>query len=594
MLWQFSATAQMVGAADTAVSATARLSVSVYRSGEPITGLTIAQVAASAPADFSPFDRAKTYATMSDAPVWLRLRVDTTSTQAANLWTLGFNKPFIDKVVLYTAQSNGTWKQQSSGESLAHSLWPKQSLTPQFNLPELAAGQHDFYVALYNSVPLHVAVTLLPSEQANAHTQNTFLIAGIVTGLLMFMCITACVLGINYRDSACLWYAAYAFAALLLSLSYMGMGNYALWTDSMWLRGNGNMVFVLAAVSLQLQFGRSMFLEPGSPQWMRYGVHALSVFCMLSMVLIVVRFNFFTQMVFFVTPVLLATLAMIAIVVSNLRRYAIIASMWMVAYIPLIVLMAMAIAENMGYWSMPWLPYNAPLYALVFEMPVLLIALNIHIKKQHAKVVRTKTLASTDPTTGFVVAHDFAITLDQLWNTAKVSGQDLAVAYVQIAHQRRHAPQRGISHAERRLARVVRLLRTVVRDDDVIAHVGKDLFAMLMPNMPLNDNLSARLTRLVALGNMADRDAAHGAPIRFRIVATTQRSFAGTVQDLDDALQHKLNQTDGWERKAIRYVRKRPSNSIGSMVDGESFSQFWQRAAQMSNETSAATPPQAS
>jgi GGDEF domain-containing protein len=585
MLWQLSATAQTPVAADAAVSPTASLSVSVYRGGTPIDGLTIAQVAVSAQTDFSAFDSAKTYAAVPDTPLWLRLRVDTASVQAANLWTLDFNKPFIDKVMLYAGQSDGTWKQQSSGDTLAHSVWPRQSLTPQFHLPELAAGQHDFYVALYNSVPLHVAVTLRTSEEASNLTQNAFLIAGIIAGLLAFMCITSCALGINYRDSACLWYASYAVAALLLSLSYTGVGNYALWTDAIWLRGNGNMMFVLAAVGLQLQFGCAMFLEPRSPQWMRYGVHALSVFCMLSMVLIVVRFNFITQMAFFIAPVLLTTLAMIAIVVCNVRRHAMIAELWMVAYTPLIVLMTMAIAENMGYWSVPWLPFNAPLYALLFEMPVLLIALNVHIKKQHAKVVRTKTLASTDPTTGFVAAHDFAITLDQLWNTAKVAGQDLAVAYVQITRQR-SAP-----HAERRLARAVRLLRTVVRDDDVIAHVGKDLFAMLMPNMPLNDNLSARLTRLVALGNMADKDAAHGAPIRFHIVATTQRSFAGTVQDLDDALQHKLSETEGWERKAIRYVRKRPSNSAGSMVDGESFSQFWQRAAQASIETNATTRP---
>jgi GGDEF domain-containing protein len=585
MLWQLSATAQTPVVAEVAVSSTASLSVSVYRGGTPIAGLSIAQVAASAQTDFSPFDSAKTYATVSDAPIWLRLRVDTANVQAANLWTLDFNKPFIDTVVLYVEQSDGAWKQQSAGDKLAHSLWPMQSLSPQFHLPELAAGQHDFYVALYNAEPLHFAVILLPSQAASTHTQNTFLIAGIIVGLLTFMCLTSCVLGIKYHDSACLWYAAYTFATLLLSLSYVGVANYAMWTDCIWLRGRGNLMFVLAAVGLQLQFGRAMFLAPRSPAWMRYGVHALSMFCMVSMALIVVRFDFIMQMIFLVTPVLLATLAMMAIVVCNVRRHTVTARLWMVAYTPLIVLPTMVIAENMGYWSVPWLPFNAPLYALLFEMPVLFIALHLHTQKQHAKVVRTKTLASTDPTTGFVAAHDFAITLDQLWNTARVSGQDLAVAYVLITRQR------NTPHAERRMARAVRLLRTVVRDDDVVAHVSANLFAMLMPNMSMNDNLGARLTRLVALGNMTDKDTAYGGPIRFHIVATTQRSFAGTVHDLDEALQHKLNQTDGWDRKAIRYVRKRPSNSAGSMVDGESFSQFWQRAAQASIETNATTRP---
>ncbi len=591
MFWQFSVAAQTPLPTDVAVSSSASLSVSVLLGGTPVEGLTVAQVAVSPQTDFSPFDSGKTYGTVPDRPVWLRLRVVTASAQAANLWTLDFNKPYIDKVVLYTAQSDGTWKQQSAGDTLAHKLWPKQGLTPQFHLPELAAGQRDFYVALYNSVPLHMAVTLLTTQEATNHMQNAFLIVGIIIGLLMFMCITSGMLGINYRDSACLWYAAYAVAALLLSLSYTGVGNYALWKDSIWLRENGNLIFLLAAVALQLQFGCSMFLTPTSQAWIRYGVHAISVFCMLSMALTVVHFNFFMQMVFFITPLLLATLAMVAIVGRNLRRQRLTAWLWMVAYTPLILLMIMTIIESMGYTSVPWLPFNAPLYALLFEMPVLLIALNVHIKAKHAKVVRSKTLASTDPTTGFIAADDFAITLDQLWSAAKVSGQDLAVAYVQITRQHWQAAQLGTSDAERSLARAVRLLRTVVRDDDVVAHVGKDLFAIMMPNMPLNDHFSACLTRLVALGAMTDKDATHSIPIRFHIVATTQRSFAGTVQDLDEALQHKLSDIEGWQKKSIRYVRKRPIQSAGSMEQGESFSQFWQRAAQASMDTNMSTRP---
>lgn len=585
MLWQFSATAQTPALANTATSQAATLIVSVYRSGTPMAGLTVAQVAASPQTDFSAFDSAKTYATEPDKPVWLRLRVDTANIQPANLWTLDFDKPFIDKVVLYAVQSDGTWKQQSAGNSLAHSVWPRQSLNPQFNLPELAAGQHDFYVALYNSVPLHVAVTLRTAEEAGVHTQNTFLIAGLIAGLLVFMCIASGVLGFNYRDSACLWYASYAAAVLMLSLSYWGVANYALWTHTVWLRSSCNLIFILAAVALQLQFCRAMFLASSAPTWMRYAVHAMALFCVLSIVPVVVHFNLITQTVFFIAPVLMSIVAMASIVGGNVRRHRVTAWLWMVAYTPLLLLMAVAITEHMGYSSMPRLPFDAPLYALLFEMSVLLIALNVHIKVQHAKVVNTKSLARTDPGTGFVAAHDFAITLDQLWDTAKVSGQDLAVAYVHITHQLRHMAQQDTPNAERSLARAVRLLRSVVREQDVVAHVNKHLFAMLMPDMPLNDNLSARLKRLVALGNMTDKDAAQDAPIRFRIVATTQRSFAGTVQELDDALQHKLNEADGWEKKTIRYVRKRPSHSVGSMVEGESFSQFWERAAQTALES---------
>jgi two-component system, sensor histidine kinase LadS len=210
------------------------------------------------------------------------------------------------------------------------------------------------------------------------------------------------------------------------------------------------------------------------------------------------------------------------------------------------------------------MPYYAPLYALAFEMPVLLIALHLHAKTLHGAAVRRATLASTDPTTGFVISQHFFSTLEKLCDEAESSGQDIAIAYVEVTFHLDYIAMRGSPPSERTQHRVVKLIRTVIRDQDTVVHIRQNLYAILMPNMTLGENLSVRLSRLVAIGGMTDEEIVEDIPIRFHIAATTLHSFAGTIKHLDDALKSKLNETNGWRNKAIRFVRKRAEYSVRS------------------------------
>jgi GGDEF domain-containing protein len=563
-----------------------KLSVTVYGNGVAVAGLSAAQIAASPASNFSPFDDRKIYAPEFDKPIWLRLSVDATSAQAANVWSLEFNKQFIDKVVLHTLQNDGQWLQQSSGDQVKHTLWVRQSLTPQFYLPELRMGQRDMYVELYNSVPLRHAVTLLSTDAANVQTQNALFLGGILAGLLILLCIASAVFCVAYRDAASFWYAAYVAFALLLSVSYMGLGNYALWADWLWLRQYCHTIFISLVFASQLQFCRVIFLPAKTPFWMRCAVNAVSVLCVALIVPLTVITHSLTFQVLFAALTFTVLCTAAAVVISNVHRQPLMAKFWIAAYAPLVLPLIFSISENMGYQSVPWMPYNAPLYALLFEIPVLLIALNLHIKNNHAHGVRLSTLATTDPMTGFITSRFFTGTGERLWNEAKASAHDLAVAYVEATPDMHRSAMPHTHDSDRQLLRTVRLLRTVVRDADTVAHIDDNVFAILMPDVSIGEDFTGRLSRLVALGWMTDKDHPASVPVRFRVVASTLRSFEGPWPALDAALHQKFSQEKGWEKRSIRFVKK----EVYQPISAEDISQFWELATTASARLKGAHP----
>jgi GGDEF domain-containing protein len=271
----------------------------------------------------------------------------------------------------------------------------------------------------------------------------------------------------------------------------------------------------------------------------------------------------------------------IVLVAFALRTGSVSAYLWVAAYVPLFSVVALTFTNHLGYFPIPWLPYNATLYAVLLETPLLLLALHLHAKTLHEQAVRKSTLDSTDPMTGFVPSALFPAKLALVWNTNRKARHELAVAYIAVS-----TVSWNTAAPDQMRARVVRMLRTVVHDRDNVAHVDKDIYAIILPNIALGDNLSAVLSRLIALGAMQDKTALDHAPIAFRIVASTQSSFAGTAQELHEAMRKKLLDSKGWSRRAIRFVTD-THNAKSSQSSEESFSAFWQRAHDSSKEDSA-------
>ncbi|MGA8514794.1 MAG: 7TM-DISM domain-containing protein [Burkholderiaceae bacterium] len=534
------------------LSATSAVPLMAY-TGVPA-AMTVEQVAARSAQTFSPFDPKLAHRIDLERSLWLHFRVAVESGTVQSGWMFELAKPLLNRVEFYYRNTQGVWQAQKSGISVPHAQWPMHGLYPQFHLPLLAAGEHDFFIKIEHDLPVRFAARLLPIDAANQTMQSEFLLIGLMLGLMALMAVIAGLFSIVYKDNTYGWYALYVTLGIATCASFVGLANYLVSSGSIPWPQALPPLFLMASFAVQLQFCRAMFVPPASTTWMHTGVSALLVFSVVAMGMLWWMRDLRLREAVFVVQSTACIAAMLAIAVRALRYRRQVAGLWLVAYIPLIVVVTLTVLENFGWALLPWLPYKAPLYALMFEMLVLLVALHLHAKTTNSHDVRSTTLASTDPLTGFVPAHLYPEMLGQLWHTALQAKSDLSVAYVRATT---HQPERtlgGSIDKKRATLRTVRMLRTVAHEDDTIARVDDDLFAILMPGVGRSELLTSRLSRLVALGIMEDKDDRRAIPIQFKVLASSLRSFTGSHDLLHSTMQVAMKMPSTWAQRSIRFL----------------------------------------
>lgn len=537
---------------------------------------------------YQPFDTHTTYPLNVNSALWLRIRLQASAPIPGNGWVLAMPKPFFDAVEIYTySESQGPnhqsgWQMQTAGGAIAHQDWPIQSLSPQFYLPAMAQGSHEVYLKIWQDLPTRMSFSVQPIAQAFAEGQKNLLMVGLSLGIVAVMLAWSAVLAFLYRKSVYAWYAVYTCVVLLFVASYTGFASYAFWpTNTIWSR-HGASIFAMGSVATQLQFARALLLPQAKLRWLHHAITLVVAGTVVGMVLYFHSEHVSTQLALLAATLIPGLLFMVLLGLRALRQRAtkVVARLWLLAYVPIVIVLTLTLVELLGIAPLAWLPLNAPVYALLFEVPVLLATLHFHAKSLRDNEVRERTLAETDPLTGFANQAHFQRMLSMHWTQYQLTGQDVALAYIKLVHQP------GQSHREE-LQRVVRQLRTVTRRRDIVAHLGGNLFGILMPQTMLNDALFSRFSRLVALGLMADPGDPHLAPINFRIALGTFLTGALTLESFSAALIDKINQAAGWKKRSIRYISRNPRKTSDMTDMGE----LWQAALEQAHPNIAKPPP---
>ncbi len=535
--------------------------------------LTVQQIAAAPSVGFVPFDEAKTYALAQGTALWLHFRVQNDKLGSGD-WSVVLSKPFIDRAEFFFQDAQGVWRMQAAGSAVAHQLWPSRGLTPQFRLPEttdavaLTPGHRDYYLRVQKWIPLRFAVHVQRTDQIGEATHRTFLTVGLMLGLLGFMVVFSCVLSVVYRNTAYAWYAAYAAAALMAGASFSGMGAYVFWPAAVTWPVISTMVFVLLGMAAQMGFTRAMFIAPNTPKFWSYLSTTTLVLLLAACAVFLAVDKAAVRVAVFGFGVV-GGFAVIGVLVARALRHERkerherqVASLYLLSFAPMLVVVVLTQIEQLGIAALPWLPYNAPIYGLFFELPLLLVALHLHAKKRHTQAVQSSTLAQTDPLTGFVAPALYTATLQRMWDAAQAKGVDLTVVYVKLVDSAPGARAVYSQSAGRATLRTVRTMRTVAREDDTIARVDDEVFAILMPGVSRSERLASKLARLVALGVMVDADDPLSTPVKFKIVAGSLRSFSGSSVALDAAMKSVLARDEGADYRVIRFIGKRADQPL--------------------------------
>jgi GGDEF domain-containing protein len=512
-----------------------------------------AEIAAEGKTGFEPFDAKQSHTmTMQDA-VWVQWRVRATqTTDTVPAWTLVFSKPFVDRVSLHHRDEIGQWHSRAAGSEIAHAQWPLRRLQPQLTLPRLPAGEHTLYLKVQLDVPIRFDLALLPEPEAQQASQNGMLVAGLTLGLIALVAVLCAVMAVSYKDKLFTFYGLYVVMAWFLSASYMGVGNYALWPHWAHWGGISTLALSLLTMGAQLLFCSAVFLRSRQQRRFQLVVWAVTLYTLLVAALFLGPYHD-ALLVFFGSGLLLSVGLIMVIVMLAFSQGSRIARWWLLSYVPIYLLLGATIFEHLGIAALPWLPFNAPVYALVVEMLVLLAALHQYGKGRHAQSVRAQTLSRTEPGTGFLAPNMFESLTKRAWQRAVSESADMALAYVQVLPGKR-SPATTTWNTELAMQRCARLLHQVLRSRDWVSRVRDDTVVIAMPGMSMGDALTERYSRLVALGLMSDPHDPINPELRFRIAVGTQGTYPGSLQQLRDSLEKELAQQEPETQPPITYL----------------------------------------
>ncbi len=509
------------------------------------------QVLNLAPSAFKLHNQPHLYPLGSSTQTWFWFRVADGGAPTLQQWHLSVGKPFLDRATLHHRGAEGQWRSWSAGDFIANREWPVRSLSPQFVLPVLGIAPGDFLLSVHNNRPMMLAPTMQRGDVLSADAQLDFLRLGVFLGAVLLAIVISASFGIIYRDTRYVWYALYACLVFATVATYTGLGGRLFWPHSPeWLPHILTLTIAQVAVIVQLQFCRSMFLgERTHVLWSRISFGAI-VFGCIAVLSFGINSVHWVATMFFVSIAVVSSVTF-GIVLRAVRQGVLAAWLWLLAFSPLVIVFALTTSADLGVTHVDVLPKSAPMWAVMFEVLLLLVALHTHAKRTHASSVRSETLAQLDPLTGFVAAAQFDSSVEQAYRLSLTNRTCCSVVFVRVMPRL----QGDTEPEDRRLKRVVRVLNTVCTESDTVVRVNTDVFALLMPNTTSDEGLSDRMSRLIALGLMDRGGATNKESLLFRIVGSLCAPNWGDWPIVRSEMLHRLMSDIGWDGRSIRVLR---------------------------------------
>jgi GGDEF domain-containing protein len=516
---------------------------------------TLAEVLAEPRSRFAAFDPEKIYPVSSDRAMWLHFQMAARAFEPTTAMVFEYQTPYVDAVQFYSQNEQGKWIAQTAGKLTQRADWPLRGLFPRFELPPARAEVQDIYVRVQNFLPIRTELAVRSFNESNHEMQQKVFSYGLGIGILALMCIYGVVLALTYRHAIYAWFSLYAGLANVSSANYVGLPNYIEGLDFPNWSGSSVIVSATAVALVKLKFCYAIFSDELSSRWINYGVWFSLVISMLCIAgLLALPYGDLNKRLLFFMAFGICTLMLLTIICLAIYKGSTIGWLWLAGFTPVTVLLLLTAVDATGLAAFAFLPFGGLVYARTFEVIVLLFAMQLHVKSMHSRLVRSTTLEELDPLTGFLAAQQYPDTLAHLWSQARSNQEDLAVAYIRAVVGFDEFQAANQPSDDALAMRCVRMLRMVVRQDDIVARIDKNVFAILMPRVSTGPNFADKLARRIALGGMHDTDDSAHIPVKFQIVATTFRCFKSTSGQLNEALWKKLNMMALTNGKAIEFI----------------------------------------
>jgi GGDEF domain-containing protein len=499
---------------------------------------------------FEPFSAKTSYRIKPNEPLWLRLSVSKGEPMRHVNWLLEFPTAVVDRYELYQQDTQGAWTMMVAGDEVAYEKWPIRSMRPRFPLYGNPDANSEVFVRVLHPMPATMAPILVHQQFASERDELIKIWMGLMVGVIFTLVLLCAQTMVAFRDPLYAWYGSYLFFALLTMVSYHGLGQQLLWPSAEKFSNDSISLFVMLAAACNLQFARVMF---GSLQrrWYHWFVNVLIISCIAYAVT-----RLFVEAYYRINPIYgpLCIVSFMMIIYSGFsawRRGLALGGYWILIYLPFLLVAVSVILGSVGWINDAWIPSYTTLLVVTLEAIGMMFFINAFGRRRHAQAVREQEALVRDPLTGFLKEDNFTERALRAWRHARHSQREVTLVYLNV-----EAKDSDITdmQAEALMLRSVRMIRTTVREFDTVGRLGPKLFGILMLNMPQNELLSQRLSRLVALGLMNDPQDQTSVAVNFKIAAASYQRFPEEFRSVDMALRELLSRDEQGKSKPIRFL----------------------------------------
>ena len=468
-------------------------------------------------------------------------------------WVLEFPLPLLDSVTVFQRATGGAWEGQSAGDTLPVASWPEPGRYAQFHLDLSGNGVHDVYVRIRHVTQAHIPVNVISGQVRSHRLQVEYMTIGIVLGALLLLIVAGAALCWVYRDMAYGLYAAYATTMGLVIASTSGMAGHLIWPESAAWNNAAQGVLALLGGCAALLVLRKLCDVTGRRPWFDHVVTAASI---AGPVLALAYLWMDRSWGVRVIGIYLVVVVVLGLTTAFMawRRKDVVAAWVLAGFTPLALSTLLLVTRIFGWAPTSWLSEHALMLSLAFEVPMLLVALNIRSRERHGVEAREQAMASQDALTGLLAAHLFHDRLKQVVSRAARHREAAAVVYVELVNYPYIKRSYGIAVAEQSLLRSVIKLRRILRDVDTVGRVDEARFGLILEGVSSREPVTALAARLIAAGLMPLKGLKPEVVLQFHVagVLLKERMMEGPA--LTKALGELLAGMAPRSRRPIRFL----------------------------------------
>ncbi|MGQ2979788.1 MAG: sensor domain-containing diguanylate cyclase [Polaromonas sp.] len=534
---------------------------------------TITQMAAgSQRALMEPGQENTVYALGPRAVLWQHFRFSSPLASQQD-WVLEFPLPLLDSVTVFQQARDGRWIPQSAGDTLPVSGWPEPGRYAQFRLDLQDGGVHDVYVRIQHVTRANIPVNVVSGQVRSHRLQVEYMIIGIVLGAMLLLIVAGAAQCWVYRDVAYGLYAGYATTMGLVIASTSGMAGHLLWPDSAAWNNAAQGVLALLGGCAALLVLRKLCDITGRRPWFDHLVLAASIAGpLLAITYVGINRHWGVRLI----GVYLVVVVVLGLTTAFMawRRKDMVGAWVLAGFTPLALSTLLLVARIFGWAPTSWLSEHALMLSLAFEVPMLLVALNIRSRERHGVEAREQAMASQDALTGLLASHLFHDRLQQVVARATRYKEPAAVVYVELVNYGYIKRTYGIAVAEQSLLRCVIKLRRILRDVDTVGRVDEARFGLILEGVSSREPVTELAARLIAAGLMPLKGLKPEVLLQFHVASVLLKERLMEGPDIATALGELLSGMAPRSRRPIRFLepeltRPMPMEEVDSELDDQ-------------------------